>query len=205
MRRLVFAALAVVSAGGAFYLREQSSTTSFAAYSEAQLDTLEANYHQVSRSPPAQGSLAARREAALDAELSLERLLAERNRRLALRSLALVALLAAVAALLPRRGGWRRDRAEDARLRSKMGDPAVLLEGERHKAARLLGVTLEAPPSVIDAAFNARLAAHDLGRMDGIAPDLRRILLDQRQALQRARDLLVRAAGPGETGAPRQQ
>jgi len=204
MRRLVFAALAVVAAGGAFYLREQSSTTSFAAYSEAQLDTLEANYRQVSRSPPAQGSLAARREAALDAELSLERLLAERNRRLALRSLALVALLAAVAALLPRRG-WRRDRAEDARLRSKMGDPAVLLEGERHKAARLLGVTLEAPPSVIDAAFNARLAAHDLGRMDGIAPDLRRILLDQRQALQRARDLLVRAAGPGETGAPRQQ
>jgi hypothetical protein len=205
MRRLVFAALAVLAAGGAFYLREQSSTTSFSAYSEKQLDTLEANYRQVSKSPPAQGSLTARREAALDAELSLERLLAERNRRLALKSLALVALLAVAGALLPRRGGWRGDRAEDARLRKAMGDPAVLLEGERHKAARLLGVTLEAPPSVIDAALDARLAAHDLTRMDGIAPDLRRVVLDQRQALQRARDLLVRAGEPGKARAPRQQ
>jgi hypothetical protein len=204
MRRVVFAALAVLAAGGAFYLREQNSRTSFSAYSGAQLDTLEANYRQVAKSPPAQGSLASRREVALDAQLSLEMLLAERNRRLALRSFGLVALLAAVGALLPRRGGGRGDRAEDARLRKVMGDPAVLLEGERHKAARLLGVTLEAPESVVDAALAAQLAAHDLGRLDGVTPDLRRVVLDQRQALQRARDLLVRGTA-GRTGAPRQQ
>lgn len=205
MRRIVFAALAVVAAGGAFWLREKSSATSFAAYSSAQLDTLEAGYRAVSRAPPAQGSAASRLDAALDAELSLERLLMERHRRLALRGLAMVALLAAAGVVLPRRGGARRARGEDARLRKAMGDPAVLLEGERHKAARLLGVTLEAPPAVIDAALAAQLAAHDLGRMDGLAPEVRRLLLDQRQALQRARDLLVKRVGPGATGAAAQQ
>lgn len=205
MRRIVFAALAVVAAGGAFWLREKSSATSFAAYSNAQLDTLEAGYRAVSRAPPAQGTAASRLDAALDAELSLEKLLIERHRRLALRGLAVVALLAVAGVLLPRRGGARRDRGEDARLRKAMGDPAVLLEGERHKAARLLGVALEAPPAVVDAALDAQLAAHDLGRLDGIAPDLRRLLLDQRQALERARDLLVRGGGPGAPGATRQQ
>jgi hypothetical protein len=193
MRRLVFAALAVLAAGGAFFLREKSRSTSFSAYTEAQLDTLEANYRAVSQAPPTQGTLAARQEAALDAQLSLESLQTERHRRFALRALALVALLAVVGALLPRRGGSRRDRGEDARLRKAMGDPGVMLEGERHKAARLLGVTPEAPPAVIDAALAAQLAAHDPGRVDGLAPEVRRMILDQRQALQRARDLLVRA------------
>jgi len=205
MRRVVFAALAVVAAGGAFYLREKSSASSFAPYSEAQLDTLEAGYRAVMRAPPAQGSVASRQDAALGAELSLERLQAERHRRLGLRSLTVVAILAAVGALLPRRGGARRDRGEDARLRKAMGDPAVLLEGERHKAARLLGVSLEAPPAVIEAALAAQLAAHDIGRLGGVAPEVRRMLLDQRQALQRARDLLVQGPGPGPTGAAPQQ
>jgi hypothetical protein len=193
MRRFVFAALAVVTAGGAIYLREQSGRTSFGAYSEAQLDTLEANYRAVSLAPRPQGTVAARQDAALDAQVSLESLQTERYRRRALRALAIVALLAAAGALLPRRGGSRGDRGEDARLRKAMGDPAVLLEGERHKAARLLGVTPEAPPAVIDAALAAQLAAHDPGRVDGIAPEVRRMMLDQREALQRARDLLVRA------------
>ena len=205
MRRIVFAALAVVAAGGAFWLREKSSATSFAAYTGAQLDTLEAGYRALLRAPPPQGSVASRQDAVLDAQLSMESLQAERHRRLALRGLVAVALLAVVGALLPRRGGARRDRGEDARLRKAMGDPAALLEGERHKAARLLGVTLEAPPAVVDAALAAQLAAHDLGRLGGIAPEVRRLLLDQRQALQRARDLLVRGAGPGATGATPQQ
>jgi hypothetical protein len=193
MRRFVFAALAVLAAGGAFFLREKSRSTSFSAYTEAQLDTLEVNYRAVSQAPPTQGTVAARQEAALDAQLSLESLQTERHRRLALRALALVALLAVVGAVLPRRGGSRRDRGEDARLRKAMGDPAVLIEGERHKAARLLGVTPEAPPAVIDAALAAQLAAHDPGRVEGLAPEVRRMILDQREALQRARDLLVRA------------
>ena len=52
---------------------------------------------------------------------------------------------------------------------------AVLaLEGERHKAARLLGVSPEAPAAVVEAALAAQLAAHDPGKLNGLAPDLRR-------------------------------
>lgn len=127
----------------------------------------------------------------MEAALSLELLEAERSRRhLFLAALAVV-LLGALGAVLPGRGGSPASRGEERRLASALGDPARLLEGERHNAARLLGVSLDAPPAVVDAALSAQLAAHDLGRMDGLAPDLRRIVLDQRQALQRARDLLV--------------
>jgi hypothetical protein len=192
MRRLAFAALAVVTAGGAIWLREKSSASSFSSYSDAQLDTLEAGYRAVMRTPPAAASTAARRDAAIDAELSLEQLQTERYRRTALRSLAVVTLLAVAGALLSGRRRTRPDRAEERRLRRVMGDPAALLEGERNKAARLLGVTPEAPPAVVDAALAAQLAAHDLGRLDGIAPEVRRLLLDQRESLKRARDLLVR-------------
>ena len=205
MRRLVFAALAVLTAGGAIWLREQSSKSSFSSYSDSQLDTLEAGYRAVTRTPRAAGSTAtSRRDAALDAELSLERLQTERYRRIALRSLAGVSLLAVVGALLAGRRRARPDRGEEARLRAAMGAPAALLEGERDKAARLLGVRPEAPPAVVDAALAAQLATHDLGRLDGIAPEVRRLLLDQRESLQRARDLLVRGSARG-TGAPPQQ
>lgn len=203
MRRLVLAALAVLTAGGAIYLREKSSASSFSSYTDAQLDTLEANYRAVTRAPAAT-SPAARRDAVVDAEISLERLQTERYRRIALRSLALVALLSVVGAVLAGRGGPRRDRREESRLREVAGDPAALLEGERNKAARLLGVTPESPPEVVDAALAAQLAAHDVGRLDGIAPEVRRLLLDQRESLQRARDLLVRRTVRG-TGAPPQQ
>ncbi len=192
MRRLAFAALAVMTAGGAIWLREKSSASSFSSYSDPQLDTLEAGYRAAKRTPPASASTASRRDAALDAELSLEQLQTERYRRTALRSLAVVTLLAIVGALLPGRRRTRPDRKEEVRLREVMGDPTALLEGERNKAARLLGVTPEAPPAVVDAALAAQLAAHDLSRLDGIAPDLRRLLLEQRESLQRARDLLVR-------------
>ena len=204
MRRIVFAALAVLAAGGALWLREQSSTTSFASYSDSQLDTLEAGYRGVIRtpSPPGSGDLS-RRDAPLDAELSLQVLEKERARRTALRALAMVSLLAVVGALLSGRRGARRGPGEESRLRQAVGDPAVLLEGERHKAARLLGVTLEAPPAVVDAALAARLAAHDLGRLEGIAPEVRRMVLDQRRELQRARDLLV--GGSSGSGAAPQQ
>ena len=47
------------------------------------------------------------------------------------------------------------------------------------------------------AALAANLAAHDLARMDGLAPDLRRVVLAKRDALQRARDLLVLGTDPG--------
>ncbi len=202
MRRLMFVALAVLAAGGAWWLRKQSVTSSYGAYSDAQLQTLEAGYRAAMHPAPGPGiSTVTGREATLDAELSLVVLEKEQHRRLALRGLALVAVLASVGALLLGRREGRRARGEEARLLKAMGDPAALLEGERHKAARLLGVTLEAPLEVVDAALAAQLAARDLGRLDGLAPDLRRLALDQREALQRARDLLI----TGSAGGPPQQ
>ena len=189
MRRLVFGVLAVLAAGGAFWLREQSRTSPFAPYTDSQLDTLTAGYRAVLRAPQE-----TRGDAALDAELSLETLQAEQHRRIGLRGLALLSLLAAAGSILfPGRGRAWRDRGEEARMRDAMGDPALVLEGERHKAARLLGVTPEAPPAVVEAALAAHLAAHDPSKLDGLAPDLRRMVLDRRGALQRARDLLLGA------------
>ena len=61
MRRLVFAAVAVVTAGGAIWLREQSArTSSFGPYTDAQLDTLETGYRTATRAPPAPGPITAR-------------------------------------------------------------------------------------------------------------------------------------------------
>jgi hypothetical protein len=65
-----------------------------------------------------------------------------------------------------------------------------VLEGGRHKAARLLGVSPEAPAAVVEAALAAQLAAHDPGKLNGLAPDLRRVVLERREALRRARDFL---------------
>lgn len=194
MRRLVFVALAVLAAGGAWWLKRQGTASSFGAYSDAQLETLEWGYRSAMHPPPVPGTTAvSRRESAMDAEISLGLLDAERSRRRAFLCAAAVAVLAAIGALLPRRGS-RRTRGEEGRLTRVMGDPAVLLEGERNKAAKLLGVTLEAPPAVVDAALAAQLASHDLGRLDGLAPDLRRIVLEQREALRKARDLLVKGS-----------
>src|SRR5262249_8353788 len=150
--------------GGAFWLRERSSESSFAAYADSQLATLEEAYRAVMRSPPASGNgKVAQQEAALDAELSLGLLESERHRRLGLRGLVGVAFLSVVAALLPRsrRARVRGDRGEEVRMREHFGDPALLLEGQRQEAARLLGVSRDAPREVIEAALTARLAMHD--------------------------------------------
>jgi hypothetical protein len=199
MRRLVLALLAVLAGGGAFWLRERSKISSFAPYADAQLDTLAAGYRAVMRAPAGTPG-----DAALDAELSLRMLEAEQHRRIRLRGLALLSLLAAGGALLPGRRRARSDRGEETRLREAMGDPALVLEGERHKAARLLGVTLEASPEVVEAALAAQLGAHDPGKLDGLAPDLRRVVLERREALQRARDLLL-DGGSSPTGTAPQQ
>jgi hypothetical protein len=200
MRRLVFAALAVVAAGGAFWLRERSSESSFAAYADSQLATLEQAYRAVMRSPPASGNgNVAQQEAALDAELSLDRLESERHRRLGLRGLVGVAFLSVVGALLPRsrRARARLDRGEEVRMRERFGDPALLLEGQRQEAARLLGVSRDAPREVIEAALAARLAMHGARPLEGIEPRLRNLAVEQRLALQRARNLLLEEIGAG--------
>ena len=194
MSRGVFAALAVVAAGGAFWLRERSSESSFAAYSDSQLATLARAYGAVMHSPPATRN----GKADLDAELSLGLLETERHRRLALRGLVAVAFIMVVAALLPRsrRARARRDEGEEARMQERFGDPSLLLERRRLDAARLLGVSRDAPREVIEAALAARLAMYDARPLEGSERRPKDMAVEERLALQRARDLLV-----GETGA----
>lgn len=205
MRRLFFLAVALLSAGAGAWLRTQGNASSFGPYTGAQLDTLEAGYRAELQAPPVPGvgprALAAR-EASIDAEVSLGLLESERHRRKTLLGVLAVAVLATLAALLPRRSGPASSADEERRLAGAIGSPTALLEGERHRAAKLLGVALDAPPAVVDAALAAQLAAHDLGRLDGVAPDLRRMVLEQRESLQRARDLLVTGSarpGAGQT------
>lgn len=210
MRRLLFLAVAIVAAGSAAWLRSQGKASSFGPYSDAQLDTLEAGYRAAMRAPPpppGSGTRAAlaRREASIDADVSLGLLETERHRRKALLGALVVAVLAMVGALLPRRGGAGKTGDEERRLARAMGDPAALLEGERHRAAKLLGINLDAPPAVVDAALAAQLASHDLARLDGLAPDLRRMVLEQREALQRARDLLLTGSASRSAGQSPQQ
>lgn len=208
MRRLFFVAVALLAVGVGAWLRAQGTASSFGPYTGAQLDTLEAGYRAAMQAPPAPGvgpRVLAAQEASVDAEVSLGLLHAERQRRRALLGVLAVAILATLGALLPRRGGPASSRDEEQRLARAMGSPTALLDGERHRAARLLGVALEAPPAVVDAALAAQLAAHDLGRLDGVAPDLRRMVLEQRESLQRARDLLVTGSARRSRGQTTQQ
>jgi len=217
MRRIVFAALALLAAGGALWLRMQGARSSFGAYTGAQLDVLEAGYRAAMRSAGQPGTTArsrhdaaveamSRREAQMEAAISAGRVETERARRRALLGAVLVGVLAAIGAVLPRGGGGRvRSSPEERRLTKALGDPGVLLEGERQKAAKLLGVTPDAPPAVIEAALAAQLAARGPSSLEGLAPDLRRVVLEQRQALQRARDLLLGGATRAAAAPQRQQ
>ena len=81
---------------------------------------------------------------------------------------------------------------EDSRLVAAVGDPAVLREGARQKAAALLGVAPDAPPAVIEAALQAQLQQRDPSLLVGLAPDLKQLVMEQREELTRARDLLLK-------------
>jgi hypothetical protein len=202
--------LAVGAAGTAGYLGT-AARNSFSAYSGEQLDMLERELSQElaqdrgpARSPKASGKKAERQELlATHHQLLLE----ERQRRLYFMLALGLAGAAAVAAFLVRGGtssapSLRGSSGEDARLLAVVGDPAVLRAGARQKAAALLGVAPDAPPAVIEAALQAQLQQRDPSRMDGLAPDLQKLALQQREELVRARDLLVSPA-PSKPAGPR--
>jgi hypothetical protein len=213
--RLALPVLALVAGAGAWYLTAAAKSSPYGSYSTDQLRTLERGYESVvvnapvsgadrisvAASSPAQKRLQDRSEraqdAAMDARASLSLIHDERRRRMLSQGALALAGLAAIGTLLIRGRAGFRDRSEEMRLTKTMGSPTLLLEGERHKAARLLGVSLDAPSNVVEAAFNAQVAARDPSRMDGLAPDLRRLAREQRDSLARARDLLLgRATSP---------
>ena len=128
--------------------------------------------------------------------LSLQLLQEERRRRLYFTLALGVAGAAAVASFFIRgrsspKPVLRGSRDEDVRLLAAVGDPAILREGARQKAAALLGVSPDAPPAVIEAALQAQLQQRDPANMKGLTLDLQRLVQDQRDALVRARDLLL--------------
>jgi hypothetical protein len=218
--RFLLLAVAVIAIAAAAYLRLAARGSSFTNYSQAQLATLERGYQSVidrsasggagtstvgaagtssgagpegrrdARSRPLQRAP----EPGIDAEeaqVSLSLLRDEQRRRMLLPVALALAAVALLGALLVRRGWRRRPRGEDARFLRAVGSPEIVLEGERQKAAKLLGVTVDAPVNVVEAALGAQLASRDPERMVGLAPDLRRLALEQRDSLLRARDLLV--------------
>jgi hypothetical protein len=192
--------VALGAAGTAGYL-STFAKNSFSDYSREQLDLLERELsHELAQeggsSRPSKNSLKqAERQAHLAANQQLLR--EERQRRLYFYlALGLAGATAVGAAFL--RGGssspkLRGSSDEDARLLAAIGDPTVLREGARQKAAALLGVSPEAPPAVIEAALQAQLQQRDLSRLDGLAPDLQKLALQQREELIRARDLLLKS------------
>lgn len=197
--------LAVGAAGTAGYLGTVAKN-SFSDYSTEQLDLLQRELdqelqqkHASSRSSKTSSKQAEQKDQ-LDANQQL--LQQERQRRLFFFIALGVAGISGVAAFFlrggaPSRPTLRGSSDEDARLVAAVGNPAVLREGARQKAASLLGVAPNAPPAVIEAALQAQLQQRDPARMEGLAPDLQKLALQQREELTRARDLLLEnPAGP---------
>lgn len=202
--------VALGAAGTAGYLGT-AAKNSYSGYSGEQLDLLESELSQElaqerGATRPTKNT-AKRAERQEQLALNQQLLQQERQRRSFFYLACGAAGAAAIAAFfvrggpsMPRRRG---SSGEDARLLAAIGDPAVLREGARQKAATLLGVSPEAPPAVIEAALQAQLQQRDLSRLDGLAPDLQKLALQQREELIRARDLLLNSPSskpPGPRG-----
>ena len=187
--RWLLLVLALGAAAAAGYLETQGRS-SYSSYSDAQLTALEAELGQQMK----------KRGREADGIFTEQLLQQERERRATARLVLNVAgglgLAAVGAFLLHGLGAWRSRRAtrraqehERQVVHSGFGNTA---EDARARAAALLGVAVHAPASVIEAALEAQLRERDLSRMEGLAPDLQRMMLEQREALIRARDLLIR-------------
>jgi hypothetical protein len=205
--------IAVGAAGTAGYLGTLAKT-SYSGYSREQLDMLERELSQElqqtrnegSRTQKALDRLAEAEERIRDGQQLIQQ---ERQRRMLFYASVGVAGLAVLAAFFVRGGGasapdLRGSGEEDARLLAAMGDPAVLREGARQKAAALLGVSPDAPPAVIEAAFQAQLQQRDPARAEGLPKDLQRLVLQQREELARARELLLGKQGSASTDSQKQ-
>lgn len=184
----VLALLLVVASGSAAAWVWKLGRNSFSGFSDHKLAVLGVAYLEQVPTGPAGVS---------DAEVSLSLLKDEQRRRMLQLPITVAAVISVVLlgwSLLRRDGrstsGGGSD--EERRLQAQFGSPELLEAGARNKAAELLGCHLQAPPEVIIAAYEAQLRLRDASRMDGLAPDLQRLAIQQREALTRARDLLLK-------------
>jgi hypothetical protein len=184
--------LAVGAAGTAGYFGALVKN-SYSGYSNEQLDMLE---REVAVELKQRRSTAAE-----DRQLLIRE---ERQRRLFFILALGVAGLSAVGVFFTRGGSsaprLRASDEEESRLVAAMGDPSVLREGARQKAAALLGVAPDAPAAVIEAALQAQLQQRDPAMLTGLAPDLKQLVMTQREELTRARDLLLNKPGAAPAG-----
>lgn len=180
--RLVLFVLFVAAAGAAVYFNFVARN-SYSSYRDQQLQLLRRAYdtapHDLAQDD--------------DRAVSKSFLEDESRRRLLSKVLpgAAVVFLAAMILLPKRRPVAPRDPEEAGRMLAAIGDPKQLLAAEGRKAARLLGVDLNAPPAVIEAALQAHLSERTPDKLVGLAPGLRQAAEQQRREYERARDLLL--------------
>ncbi len=185
--RWMLLVLALMAAGAAYYLETQTRT-SYSGYSAEQLTALERELGQQTK----------KRGRESDSIFIEQRIQEERQRREWVRLATGAAGGAGLACLgafflhglgvLRARSASRRELMQRKQAFGGFGSSA---EEAREKAAALLGVSVKAPPAVIEAALEAHLRERDLSRMDGLAPDLQQMMTEQREALVRARNLLI--------------
>lgn len=185
--RTLLVLVALLAGGYAGYLGFVSKT-SYSSYSPAQLDQLEAEYQRQLQT--ASGD-------AYDTTLiSLMLIREERSRPLKVQAALGVAALSLVSALVLTLVGKRRraDTSGDEEPRESpepVGHYRSPGKASRAQAAALLGVRPDAPRAVIEAALQAQLAERDPSQLHGLAPDLRQRILQQREELLQAANLLL--------------
>ncbi|HYO73739.1 MAG TPA: hypothetical protein VEU33_47510 [Archangium sp.] len=181
MRILLFL-VALLSGGYAGYLSTVAKT-SYSSYSSAQLDQIEAEQmRQLDRTSGDE------RDNHL---ISLSLLREERARPFKVQVAGGVAGLSLLTALVLTLVGRRR---QDSGQEEAYGTPAESggsRQMDRNRAAALLGVRPDAPRAVIEAALQAQLAEKDPSQLGGHDPSLRQKILQQREELQAAANLLL--------------
>ncbi len=185
--RLVLIGLVVLSASVAAYF-QFGMRSSYSGHSGNQLDVLDHEFRRLGDT------------ATEDQRVSRYLLEREERRRAMLVTSVTLCVLAALGAIFvrgPTRPLQTGLSAEEQRLTAAMGDPKAALNGARAKAAKLLGVMPDAPTSVVEAALAAQLRDRDPNRLEGLAPDLQRLVKDQRDELNKARDLLLQRRKDG--------
>ena len=185
--RTLLVLVALLAGGYAGYLGFVSKTT-YSAYSSAQLDQLEAEHQRQ--------LLKASGDAYDTHVLSLALIREERSRPLKAQASAGVAAVSLVSALVltlvrgRRRADTSRDEAEHSSP-EPIGHYRSAGKASRAQAAALLGVRPDAPRAVVEAALQAQLAERDPSQLHGLDPALRQRVLQQREALVQAANLLL--------------
>lgn len=185
--RLVFFLLALAAAGYAGYL-QFNTPSNYASYSEEKLVQLEAAYDQAVLSTKGEAQDTTR-----VAQLMLQR---ELTRRLHVKlSLGAAGVCAALALALTLLGGRRGSSDESSQAYdpspSAREAPAGTAPMTREQAAALLGVQPNAPRAVVEAALHAQLAEREPSQLVGLDPTLKHNVLQQREELMQAGNILL--------------